>query len=461
MKKNQFKLAMLAVCMSGTGMSMAADPNDGELDPTWDGDGVTYVAFDLGGAGNNYDAGHSAVATPGGSLFIAGLVLDADNNRRIGVAKRAPDGGPDTDFSGDGRNLAPITGIEFSRPIKAALTEQGDADILLVAATRRASPTDTDIVVCRFNANAGNFLNFPAPNAPVDGCTVANGPLGQQELAEILVQPDGKFIVVGTHAGSVAPNEKYAYAVRFNADGSIDESFEHAPLRTSALFDSHEVKAAALASNGKIVIVGATKRVNLPQSFGLIMRLNPDGTKDGNEVGGSLLPIPGRDTVFNDVVLEKNSDSAEDAIIPVGSLEYQEDAYGAVIAKFTDALDDLDETFGEEGGWSIIANPLLGDLAYSAVAAHPCTGFVAVTSAAVGGDALDMWAFRWTRAGAPIGSTIIDIIPGHDQIDFARDVTVAGDGVYVAGFSVSSIGDTDFGAAKLFMDSIFCDGFQR
>lgn len=448
------------------GSVIAADPNDGHLDPVWDGNGKTFAAFDLGGFGNNYDAAQSAAVAADSSLYLGGVVANELGSGLIGIAKRDALGEQDDSFSADGRTTLAVTGIEES--VRIVLTS-GQPAYVLAAATRRVGGADTDIIVCRLDAGTGEPVAFENANSPVEGCTTAPLTLGPQVAADLLLQPDGKFIVVGTTATPGIPNEKLAYAARFNPNGSVDNSFANAPVRNAGLFASHEVKAAALAGNGKVVIVGATRRINANFLDGLVMRLNADGTQDpvavGNEAGFGLDGGATRSTGFHDVVLE-SSGTPDDSIVTVGYAETQPGVKNGLIARFLSnggfvTLDE--EAFGFEAGYSYL--PGIG-LELYAVAVHPCAGYITVTSGPQV-DSRDIGVFAWNRAGgSPTfsfgtnGATAIDMF-GGDQPDNPRDVVVSGDGIYIVGESATAAQtpNTQFVMAKLYMDSLFCNGF--
>ena len=114
-----------------------------------------------------------------------------------------------------------------------------------------------------------------------------------------VVQPDGKIIVAG-YAGTPATYK--AAVVRYNTDGSLDNSFGNAgkltiPIGTAKSYATDVV----LQDDGKIVL-GARTYDNVSGNFALV-RLNEDGSFDssfgtngiviastgGNDVSASIL----------------------------------------------------------------------------------------------------------------------------------------------------------------------------
>ena len=92
------------------------------------------------------------------------------------------------------------------------------------------------------------------------------------------IQPDGKIVFVGgfTTVGGVRKNG----VVRLNSDGSLDTSFDVGGGTSNANF-------IAFQSDGKIIIAGIFDRFNNDTSLNNIVRLNADGSLDPTFVKGT------------------------------------------------------------------------------------------------------------------------------------------------------------------------------
>jgi uncharacterized delta-60 repeat protein len=459
--KTRTTILAATIAASFAGAAVGAAPDDGRLDETWSFDGKAFVGFNLGG-GNN-DSAWSVVAREDGTSYLAGII-ESPNGFKIGVAKRDALGEPDDEFSGDGQNQSLLSGVVGR--VKAVVG--GDTtSYLYVAATRVVNGDDTDIVLCRFGAEGGNNIDFTGGDT-VQGCVTAPLTLGVQRLADLLIQPDGKLIVVGTTAALAAPAEKFVYAARFNPDGSHDNSFASVPLRNTAVFSSHEPRGAVLASNGKIVIAGEYSSAITGSTGGLVMRLNSDGTLDplgpNGEAGFPIASGLSSVASFQDLVLEPVA-GGEDAVVAVGHAEFQAGERSAVIARMSGNPLSLDETFGSEGGYSVQEADV--DISYETVASHPCAGYVVAMSAPAEDDLSNIIVNAYSRSGQvnaafgeTLGFTVIDGAPAVDQADLVSDISVAGDGVFIAGRSLLPL-NAEFAGAKLFMDSLFCSDYEK
>lgn len=100
-----------------------------------------------------------------------------------------------------------------------------------------------------------------------------------QLISKVLLQPDGKIIIVGnfTTYNGTSRNR----IVRLNSDGSIDGTFN---IGTGA---NSQIYSAALQSDGKILIGGTFTSYNGTTGVNRLARLNSDGTLDGTFSAGA------------------------------------------------------------------------------------------------------------------------------------------------------------------------------
>jgi hypothetical protein len=121
-----------------------------------------------------------------------------------------------------------------------------------------------------------NFGGAHSPELAVDG-------LDNSHVVDIVIQPDGKTLLVGTFFGGIA---------RFNQDDRRDPSFN---VGSGA---SNSVYAVACQPDGKVLIGGLfTSYNNAP--LGRIARLHPNGSLDTSFNVGS-----GANDWVNDIVLQ-------------------------------------------------------------------------------------------------------------------------------------------------------------
>ncbi len=170
----------------------------------------------------------------------------------------------DSTFGVNGKTIVDITSVNIA-PIHIAT--QSDGKIVLAASKVSYNTVyDYDFCLLRFNTDGSLDNSFVK-----QGMILTD--LGSTEdfAFDIAIQLDDKIIVVGT-SGEFTDRD-FSLA-RFNADGTIDQSFgSNGIVKTSVLYDD-ELYSVAIQSDGKIVAGGTGN------SIGYIFRFLPDGSLD-------------------------------------------------------------------------------------------------------------------------------------------------------------------------------------
>jgi uncharacterized delta-60 repeat protein len=113
-------------------------------------------------------------------------------------------------------------------------------------------------------------------------------------VAKVLVQSDGKILLAGTSGVDFA-------VVRYNSNGSLDLSFSTDGKVTTDLGGDENGRNIAIQGDGKIVVVGSTSDGSTNIDFALV-RYNSNGTLDNSFDGDGILirglTSAGRDEAF-------------------------------------------------------------------------------------------------------------------------------------------------------------------
>ena len=274
-----------AIFSSSSDFAVARLTSNGSLDTSFDSDGKQTVDF-FGAA----DEANAMALTADGSAVVAGLTNTPAHTKGIdfGVAQISPSGSLDTDFSGDGRQN---TDFHTSAEDATALAVQPDGKAV-VAGFVLSEQGDYDFAVARYNTDGSLDATFGD-----DGTVRTNlhptSAVHDQAYA-VAVQPDGRIVVAG--------HSNFDFAlVRYNADGSLDTSFDADGIVTTAASqvsgNDDTARAVLVQPDGRIVVAGyAMAGTSVVHYNFAAARYNSDGLLDANfnpagaVVDGSAVP---------------------------------------------------------------------------------------------------------------------------------------------------------------------------
>lgn len=212
---------------------------DGSLDPTFDSDGKVTTPI-----GTSTDDAYSVAIQTDGKIVVAGSSFGANND--FAVVRYNTNGSLDTSFNGTGKVTTPFgSSHDYARSVKV----QADGKIVAAGDTRNG--TNNDFALARYNSN-GTLDTFFDTDGKV---TTAIGP--NNDLAySVAMQSDGKIVAAGLANGG---NDASFAVVRYNADGSLDNSFAASGISTTQPgADTDYISSVAIQSDGKIVAGGTT-----------------------------------------------------------------------------------------------------------------------------------------------------------------------------------------------------------
>ncbi|MEO6392846.1 MAG: delta-60 repeat domain-containing protein, partial [Pyrinomonadaceae bacterium] len=201
-----------------------------------------------------------------GKIIVVGATND--NPRDMLLARFNSNGSIDTTFDGDGQVTTDFGGDEVA--ISVAIQPDGK----IVAAGNGNFSTRVDIVLSRYNQDGS--LDTSLDN---DGKVTTDVANNTEDVKSLIVQPDGKMIVIGTN--TVGGFSKDFMLVRYNQDGSLDTTFDNDGKVTTDFFGSYDFMISAfLQTDGKIVVTGTAYIGNSPSADFVLARYNPNGSLD-------------------------------------------------------------------------------------------------------------------------------------------------------------------------------------
>jgi uncharacterized delta-60 repeat protein len=208
---------------------------------------------------DNDEVGDMAVQSDG-KIVVAGHTWEAGLNA-FAVARYLPDGALDPSFDGDGLAITPFAGLTG---VTHAVAVQPDGKILVGGYVVDQTTSQFSLALLRYLPNGSLDTSFSG-----DGKLTAN--LSGSEVYEILLQPDGKIVVVATNV-----------LARFLANGTLDVTFGVGGV-VSVDFSQ---LAGALQPDGKIVVAGQAWNTTTFQYEFVVGRYLPNGTFDPAFAGG-------------------------------------------------------------------------------------------------------------------------------------------------------------------------------
>jgi uncharacterized delta-60 repeat protein len=176
--------------------------------------------------------------------------------------------GLDPTFSGDGKATLEAFGGD-----RSGMAVQPDGKVIMVGGTF------ANFVMARFRAD-GTLDDGFGDSGKVTTPIVGSDPNAQKEATAVTLQRDGKIVVAGS---AVVPggNGQAIALVRYDSDGSIDDTFGDGGFAFGPTFVHGRAFAVAIDSQDRIVVAGDTPKDADPD-FGdfVVARFRANGTLD-------------------------------------------------------------------------------------------------------------------------------------------------------------------------------------
>ncbi len=355
----------------------------------------------------------------------------------------AADGDLDPSFGNNGLVTVNVNVNSFDGGYAAAL--QPDGKILVVGETSD-NTFISDFLVARLNGDGTLDSTFGS-----NGIVTTSFSASSHDVArDIVLQPDGKFVVAGDteSAGTL----DFALA-RYNSDGTLDSSFGTNGLVTTDFSGSilDFGNSIALQPDGKMIVAGFCC-----SSFALA-RYNPDGTLDSSF---------GNNGIVTTDFPSGSTDSAQAIIIQpdgkilIGGQHYNGSNYDFALARYNPD-GTLDSNFGS-GGLVTTTFPGNGSDVIFEMALLNDGRIVSAGYIASGGN-LNFGIARYNPDGTPdinfgSGGFITTDFPGNGQ-DIISAIAFQMDGKIIAAGETNSTVNSDLALARYLPDGMLDSTF--
>lgn len=244
----------------------------GVLDTTFDADGGQTVQL------SNQYAVVTEVGLEGSRVVLAGFCHSA-NGDRMCAARFNENGSLDTSLFGAGTLIANAPTDSY-RYANALIIDNGK----LVLGGECSGADSQDFCIARFNRDGTPDMGF-------NSVGLAIAPLGVKPLADFIQavtrQNDGKVVAAGYC--KVGTEDQFCI-VRFNADGSLDHTFNGNGKLILVLGAISRAAVVAMAGD-KIVIGGSCTTQNVYNYDFCVARLLPNGELDSSFSGTGVVKV--------------------------------------------------------------------------------------------------------------------------------------------------------------------------
>jgi uncharacterized delta-60 repeat protein len=340
----------------------------GDLDATFGNEGRVTTDF----FGRN-DVANAVTLQPDGKIIAAGFA-SMNGSSGFSLARYNADGSLDSSFGTDGKVFT--AGISSL----AAVTLQADGKIVA----------------------AGGGLGFIAARYLQDGSldpAFGNGGrvitvfTGSSAGARALtIQEDGRIVLAGGATASGAAVARDFALVRYNTDGSLDQSFgAGGKVLTDFTGGDDEATGIVVRSSGELVVAGTANigTGSANSNFGLA-RYRTDGSLDPSfGLGGKVVT-----DFFGKADAAFGLATQSNGRLIVAGLGQTANVGSAFALACYNADGSLDATFGSGGRVSSFQSSQA-----SAVVIQPDGRVIAVGAGVTGGAGVDIWTARYNSNG--------------------------------------------------------------
>lgn len=329
------QLGSLAAAAAFLLAALAAAPalaHPGDLDTQFGTNGLVEPGLPFGEEG-----AESVVVARDGSIYVGGATGSPSFNQPFDflLAHYTADGQPDTAWGNHGRITTDFGGDDDIHALAlqkdGKIVAAGSADLHQVGQGR-------SFALARYLPDGSLDQHFGTAGKVV----TAFGP-GNQEIAAVAIQGDGKIVVPGYTTAATTGHPHLATIARYLSNGQVDTHFGAGGIATTLLGgDTSTFSAVAVQKNGRIVAAGSATANNV-RHF-IVARFLKNGSADSSfGSGGSV------DALFGGTDSHATAAAVQsDGKIVAAGMSNVGGHYDFAVARFT-GKGQLDASYGSQG----------------------------------------------------------------------------------------------------------------
>ena len=213
-------------------------------------------------------------------ILVAGLSWDTSFNLVSSyIVRHLSTGALDTSFGEGGKLILPY--VAGTGEYRYRVVVQPDGKILACGGKEAGITSNTEFAAFRYNSDGSPDNTFGTNGKVVVTVTGA-----YDESYDMVMQPDGKIVLFGY--SFISGNGFDFSAARLNSNGSLDDTFDGDGKVIVPVGVGHDIPAKVLLqSDGKIVLVGTT--TSATGQDGAVVRLNTNGSLDSSFGSGGIV----------------------------------------------------------------------------------------------------------------------------------------------------------------------------
>jgi uncharacterized delta-60 repeat protein len=223
-----------------------------------------------------------AILAIGSSIDYSEYINPSGYEQSVIIGCYSPSGLPDSSFDGDGK----VVEEQVALGNMNCVAVQGDGK-LVVAGTKSSTRTSSDFAVLRYNTDGthdgGSGDSTPNDHFGTSGMVVTGfDGIGRVELRQLIAQPDGKMVGVGSAIGG----NSWPILMRFDRNGSLDGDFGDTGIVLPDILNGR-FHGIAVQGDGRLIAVGGSTSGGF-----LVARFSLDGTPDLSFNGTGTVNTP-------------------------------------------------------------------------------------------------------------------------------------------------------------------------
>ena len=284
-----------------------------------------------------------------GNIVFCGRSL-ADVYPNFLTGRLTPDGVLDTSFGSGGL----VTTAILDKSQAVACAPQSDEKLIVVGNAKKdqVGLYDWDAALVGYNYD-GSLNKCIGDVRCRRGGIVVTDIIGGSGVDDVAIQSDDKVVVVGT---SEIAGPATFYALRFTADGFVDNSFGTDGFAFIPIEGANGNSADAVAIHGDGIVLGGYVLFD-GGDVAVLIRLDANGDLDPDfgDLGLVAANFPGYSCEFADIAVDRDG-----YIVAAGIAWSQDSGTDILIARF-DPSGDPDPSFGAGAGFVVVDLGLAGN----------------------------------------------------------------------------------------------------